>query len=95
MLPPIPSLKKDTLEATYEHVNRLVKEESGENFDNVKDFVEYNDKLNVFEKKVQAVIVDSLRIKEGVVNALLSDDNHLIRRVLKCDWYVVCHTIFI
>ncbi|KAL0271467.1 UNVERIFIED_CONTAM: hypothetical protein PYX00_008551 [Menopon gallinae] len=87
MLPAIPTLKKDTLEATYEHVNRLVKEESGENFDNVKEFIEYNDKLNVFEKKVQAIIVDSLKIKEGVINALLSDDIHLIRRVLKCDWF--------
>lgn len=86
MIPKMEELKKQTLSETYENLNRLYKGESGENYDNLKDIIKNEEALTSYEQSMRLIIIDSLRSKEGVVKALLSDDPFQIKRALRCNW---------
>lgn len=79
-------LKKESLPKTLENLNRLLKGESGENYDNLVELVSNDENLNTYEQSIRLIIIDSLKSKDGVVKALLSDDVRQIKRALHCRW---------
>lgn len=91
----ISGLRKDTPSKTYENVNRSLRAESKLFNGNWTEFAGNTEPLNSFEKSLKLIVIDTLKSKEGVIQALLSNDVQQIRRALRCKWYVIKITILL
>lgn len=78
--------KKETPFQTYENINRALKSNPEEICSSFLKNSGDAENLDSYEKSVKLIIIDTLKSKDGVIAALLSNDKQQIRRALHCKW---------
>lgn len=92
MVANLKELRKPTLTETYVNLNQLIQKESKENLQKlVKN--ETNCDLDAFDQSLRLIIVDRTENTEELSRILFETDSNVIRRAVKCKWYVIVSPI--